>query len=46
MPDLSTEDNIAMLDRWEGEWSFLSNIKWVKVTQAGDVRPSSFPPKA
>lgn len=46
LPDLSSEDNISMLARWEGSWSYLSNIKWVKITAAGDMRPSIFPPKA
>jgi translation machinery-associated protein 16 len=46
VPDLTDEVNIAELDRWEGSWAYLANLKWVKITKTGDVRTSSFPPKA
>jgi len=46
VPDLTDEVNIAELDRWEGSWAYLANLKWVKITKAGNVRTSSFPPKA
>lgn len=46
VPDLTDEVNISELDRWEGSWAYLSNLKWVKITKTGDARPSSFPPKA
>ncbi|KAL2257256.1 hypothetical protein VTK26DRAFT_421 [Humicola hyalothermophila] len=46
MPDLTTEQNVAMLNRFEGSWSFLSNLAWVKVSAAGNVKPSSFPPQS
>jgi translation machinery-associated protein 16 len=45
LPDLSDETNVAELDRWEGSWPYLANLKWVKITETGDVRTSSFPPK-
>lgn len=46
VPDLTDEVNISELDRWEGSWAYLSNLKWVRITEKGDVRTSSFPPKA
>lgn len=45
LPDLTTEDNVALLDRWEKSWSFLSNMSWIRVSPSGSVQPSSFPPK-
>lgn len=45
LPDLTDEVNLSELDRWEGSWSYLSNLKWVKITDVGAVRTSSFPPK-
>ena len=30
---------------WEGNWSYLTNLPWVKVTKAGDLRQSEFPSK-
>ncbi|KAK0625351.1 translation machinery-associated protein 16 [Bombardia bombarda] len=45
MPDLTSEKNVALLDRWEGKsWPYLTNVAWVKVSAAGLVKPSSFPP--
>ncbi|KAB5533615.1 translation machinery-associated protein 16 [Coniochaeta sp. 2T2.1] len=46
LPDLTDEVNISELDRFEGSWAYLSNLKWVKITKKGDQRTSSFPPKA
>jgi translation machinery-associated protein 16 len=45
LPDLTDEVNLSELDRWEGSWSYLSNLKWVRITDVGAVRTSSFPPK-
>jgi hypothetical protein len=45
LPDLTKEDNVALLDRWEKSWSFLSNMSWIRVSPSGSVKPSSFPPK-
>ena len=44
MPDLTVEENVKMLDRFEGVWAFLTNLSWVKVS-GGNIRPSTFPPK-
>ncbi len=45
LPDLTTEANVQMLSRFEGSWAFLTSLAWVKVSAAGNVKPSSFPPQ-
>ena len=45
MPDLTSEANVQMLSRFEGSWTFLNSLTWVKVSAAGNVKPSSFPPQ-
>lgn len=46
MPDLGDQKNVEMLQRWEdNNWAFLSNLSWVKISTAGIVKPSSFPPQ-
>ncbi|KAL2137141.1 hypothetical protein VTI74DRAFT_8773 [Chaetomium olivicolor] len=45
LPDLTTEANVMLLSRFEGSWSYLTNLTWVKVSSSGNVKPSSFPPQ-
>ncbi|KAG9231037.1 translation machinery-associated protein 16 [Amylocarpus encephaloides] len=45
LPDLTDADNVVFLDRWEGDWSYLSTLKWVRISKSGVVAPSKFPPK-
>ncbi|KAF9873498.1 hypothetical protein CkaCkLH20_08957 [Colletotrichum karsti] len=45
LPDLTDASNVNLLDRWEGSWSFLTSVAWVRITSDGNVRKSSFPPK-
>lgn len=45
MPDLTDENNIVFLNKWEGSWSYLSTLKWVRVSCSGKVQTSRFPPK-
>ncbi|KAL2210881.1 hypothetical protein CC79DRAFT_544329 [Sarocladium strictum] len=45
LPDVTTTTGVAALMLWEGEWSYLSNIPWVKVNKAGELRQSEFPNK-
>ncbi|RQM08337.1 hypothetical protein DH86_00003834, partial [Scytalidium sp. 3C] len=45
LPELTDEDNVILLDRWEGTWAYLSSVKWVRISKQGNVHPSSFPPK-
>ncbi|OLN96166.1 Translation machinery-associated protein 16 [Colletotrichum chlorophyti] len=44
LPDLTTEANVRLLDRWEGQWAYLTSVSWVKITSEGSVKKSSFPP--
>ncbi|KAI1769860.1 translation machinery-associated protein 16 [Hypoxylon cercidicola] len=45
LPVLDTEENAAVLGRYEGSWSYLTGLKWVRISSAGTVQPSSFPPR-
>jgi translation machinery-associated protein 16 len=45
LPDLTSETNVQLLGRFEGSWTFLTTLAWVKLSAAGDVKPSSFPPQ-
>lgn len=45
LPDLTDENNVIFLDRWEGAWSYLSTLKWVRISSGGQIQESKFPPK-
>lgn len=45
MPDLLDETNVEKLDAWNGEWTSLAQMGFVRVLRDGTVRKSSFPPK-
>lgn len=45
LPVLDTEENAGLLDRWEGSWSYLTTLKWVRISSKGSVQPSTFPPR-
>jgi translation machinery-associated protein 16 len=45
MPDLTVEANVQLLSRFEGSWTYLNCLSWVKLSAAGTVKPSSFPPQ-
>ncbi|KAI1000155.1 hypothetical protein K3495_g8045 [Podosphaera aphanis] len=45
LPDLTDETNIVCLDRWEGAWSYLATLKWVRISENGQTQTSKFPPK-
>lgn len=45
LPDLTDTNNVIFLDRWEGAWSYLSTLKWVRVSSTGQTQPAIFPPK-
>lgn len=46
IPDLTKQDNIDLLDRWEGAWSFLASMSYIRISKDGTVKPSSFPPSS
>ncbi|KAF4970291.1 hypothetical protein FZEAL_10076 [Fusarium zealandicum] len=43
LPDLLDSSNINALHLWEGSWSYLTQLKWAKVSSDGQVRPTAFP---
>lgn len=45
MPDLSDKDVLLALKHWNGEWSGLSPMKFIRLTPDGVKQTSSFPPK-
>ncbi|OJJ48661.1 hypothetical protein ASPZODRAFT_63042 [Penicilliopsis zonata CBS 506.65] len=44
MPDLSNQDNIRNLSLWNGDWSSLVTVKFVRLVKDGSMQASSFPP--
>ncbi|KAJ0426255.1 translation machinery-associated protein 16 [Aspergillus carlsbadensis] len=45
MPDLSQEDVVRTLSRWNENWSGLSSMQFIRLTKDGGKQASSFPPK-
>ncbi|KAI0123729.1 translation machinery-associated protein 16 [Xylariales sp. AK1849] len=45
VPELTTEENAITLDRWARSWSFLTMMKWVRISADGSIQSSSFPPR-
>ncbi|KAK2747284.1 hypothetical protein FQN57_002182 [Myotisia sp. PD_48] len=45
MPDLESEESIKKLKNWNGEWSSMSNLVFIRLTEQGGKQPSNFPPK-
>ncbi|KAL4921817.1 translation machinery-associated protein 16 [Aspergillus aurantiobrunneus] len=45
MPDLSQEDVVSALVKWNGNWSGLSAMKFIRLTKDGGKQTSTFPPK-
>lgn len=45
VPDLEDMSNLEKLKSWNGEWSSLAVIKFIRVTKDGEKKESSFPPK-
>lgn len=45
MPDLTQEDVRTFLMAWNGDWSSLSSMKFIRLSQDGIKHASSFPPK-
>ncbi|KAM0338533.1 hypothetical protein ACHAPU_011293 [Fusarium lateritium] len=43
MPDLLDNSNVNALHLWEGSWSYLTALKWIKVNSEGQVRSCVFP---
>ncbi|KKP00574.1 hypothetical protein THAR02_07330 [Trichoderma harzianum] len=46
IPDITTAENVKLLDAWEGSWAYLTTIPWIKVTTTGNIRKAELPSKA
>ena len=45
IPDMQDEDNLAILQAWNGEWTALNTFKYIRLSRDGTVQISNFPPK-
>ncbi|WEW60135.1 translation machinery-associated protein 16 [Emydomyces testavorans] len=45
MPDLGSEDNLRRIKEWNGEWSSMSTVDFVRLSSSGNKQKSMFPPK-
>lgn len=46
LPDVTSAENVKLLDAWDGSWVYLTTIPWIKVTNTGNVRKSEPTSKA
>lgn len=44
VPDLTEMDVLVALKKWNGKWSGLSPVKFVRLVQGGEKKDSTFPP--
>ncbi|KAI0096740.1 translation machinery-associated protein 16 [Nemania sp. FL0031] len=45
LPVLETQENAALVQKWEGSWSYLTTFKWARIRSDGTMNPATFPPK-
>ncbi|RDA89780.1 hypothetical protein CP533_4687 [Ophiocordyceps camponoti-saundersi (nom. inval.)] len=45
LPDIMQGNNAKLLADWEGSWSKLTTLPWIKVSSTGTVRSCDFPSK-
>ncbi|OKL56849.1 hypothetical protein UA08_07983 [Talaromyces atroroseus] len=45
MPDVTQEDVCRQLKQWNGEWSSLSSLKFIRFAEGSVKQASTFPPK-
>ncbi|KAK3179995.1 translation machinery-associated protein 16 [Lecanicillium sp. MT-2017a] len=45
VPDVMSTENGTKVVKWEGSWSYISTIPWIKVSSAGKAAPADFPSK-
>ncbi|MCJ1483929.1 hypothetical protein MMC06_004097 [Schaereria dolodes] len=45
IPDMVAGDNLVLLRKWNGEWTSLSTLKFVRIGKDGEKKESAFPPK-
>jgi len=45
LPDMQDEGNLELLRNWNGQWTSLSTLKYIRLSRDGSIRQSRFPPK-
>ena len=45
LPDVQDGRNLELLGRWTGEWTYLTTVKFVRISRDGGKQTASFPPK-
>ena len=45
VPDIRLQANREKLERWNGEWSGMNTLNFIRVSTDGSIKESSFPPK-
>ena len=45
LPDMANEHNVRLLKNWNGEWTSLSTLTFIRLSKSGVRHESSFPPK-
>lgn len=45
IPDMQDEGNLRILREWNGEWTALNNLMFLRLSREGHMHQSSFPPK-
>ena len=45
IPDIQNQETLSLLGEWNGEWTSLARLKFVRMTRGGMLKESRFPPK-
>ncbi|KAK3677379.1 translation machinery-associated protein 16 [Recurvomyces mirabilis] len=45
VPNLADEETLIKLDKWDGSWIGLANMRFVRIDAGGKVHESQFPPR-
>lgn len=45
IPDLRDDEGVRKLRAWNGNWSSLNTLKFVRISRESGIRASTFPPK-
>ena len=45
LPDMADAQNVRLLKHWNGEWTSLNTLIYIRLSKSGVRHESSFPPK-
>lgn len=45
LPNLQDEETLVKLDNWQGDWTGLANMRFVRLEKRGVAKESQFPPR-